>query len=91
MIKNNYVYFVYSEIEIKEKNQILSKMGKQFQPGTVIVNGVRKQFSNKIKNVTESNFIVNLSKRFPDVIVVAEGNEDQFVYENSANILKKGN
>lgn len=42
--QNRYVYFLFSEEYQKEKSKILSAVGKVFEPGTVVVNGVRKKY-----------------------------------------------
>lgn len=83
MANSNYVYFLYSEEQIVEKNKILEKQNKVFNPGTVVANGVRKQYTQKSSSSTMS--------RFFDCKVVAEGYEDQFVYEAPSSTFKKGN
>ena len=39
------MYFLYSDEQIAEKNNILSSTGKKFVPGTVVVNGKRTKFT----------------------------------------------
>lgn len=76
-------YFLYSEEQIKEKNKILEKTGKKFQPGTVVVNGVRKQFSCLSSNDTIPRFI--------DTKIIAFGEESNMTFTKPTNITLKGN
>ena len=75
------VYFLFSDEHLKEQNKILFKVGKQFNPGTVIVNGRRKQFTILSETKTIARFI--------DVKIVAEGNIDDFVFTD-VSITQKG-
>ena len=43
--KDFYVYFLYSEQQNKERSEIEKKMSRVFSPGTVIVNGRKKIFT----------------------------------------------
>lgn len=76
-----YKYFLYSDSEYKEEKEILSKAGKEFKLGTVIVNGTRKNFTSISNNPTIG--------RYYDCKVVAEGYLDSFIYTMPA-IVKKG-
>lgn len=67
-----YKYFLYSEEQIKEKNQALSKTGKVYEPGTVVVNGARKKFT-QLSNT-------NNMPRYIDTKIVAEGEVSGIVY-----------
>ena len=62
--KNTYVYFLYSEQQFKERTAIEKKMSRIFTPGTVIVNGRKKPFTEMSKKS---------SNRYPDCKVIAEG------------------
>lgn len=57
-------YFMYSSEQLKFRKQIESKMGKKFKIGHVIVNGVKKPFT-ELSSSPKS--------RFTDAIIVAEG------------------
>jgi hypothetical protein len=81
MNNSSYVYFLYSDEQFKEKNEILSKVGKSFSPGTVIVNGTRKKYTQLSTTQTISRFI--------DSKVVAEGVLSSFTYTSPSN-SKKG-
>lgn len=80
---NKYMYFLYSDEQIKEKNQILSKTNKVFEPGTVVVNGTRKKFTQLNDKPTLPRFI--------DSKIIAEGYPDQFTYTDTKVVPKKGN
>lgn len=58
-------YFLFSSQQMKMKVEIEAKIGKKYRPGTVLVNGTYKQF-------TEISDTPN-STRFPDSIIVASG------------------
>ena len=38
-------YFLYSDEQIKEKNEVMAKAGKYFIPGYVAINGNRVKFT----------------------------------------------
>lgn len=57
-------YFIYSAEQLKFRKNVESKMGKKFKIGHVIVNGVRKPFT-ELSPTPKS--------RFTDAIIVAEG------------------
>jgi hypothetical protein len=65
-------YFLYSDEEIKTQNNILKKTGKEFVPGTVVVNGSRKKFTSMSSS---SN------SRFYDSKIVAKGELKSMIYE----------
>ena len=68
-----YKYFLYSRDQVNEQNQILSNRSKSFTPGVVVVNGVKKQFSQISSSPDMPRFI--------DTKIVAEGEEKSFTYE----------
>lgn len=82
MDKNQYVYFIYSEEQYKEKNQIMNITGRIFEPGTVVVNGTRKKFTQLS---TKSSLA-----RFIDSKIVAEGTLSQFTYTEPQTTKKRG-
>ena len=57
-------YFLYSSEQLKMRKSVESKMGKNFKPGVVIVNGTRKPFT-ELSSTPIS--------RFSDAIIVAQG------------------
>ena len=76
------VYFLYSDEMVRERNQILSKQNKVFQPGSVVINGVAKPYT--YMNTADS------IPRFIDAKVVASGRKGDFKYTEPANMIRKG-
>ena len=72
-VENKYIYFLYSEEQIKEKNEILAKHGKVFVPGTVYVGSSRLSFSQ----LSEKDSM----PRFIDTRIVAKGYKNQMKYD----------
>lgn len=70
---DTYVYFLYSEQQLKERTAIEKSMARVFRPGTVIINGRKKQFTEMSK--VSSN-------RYPDCKVIAEGYKSKMNYTN---------
>ena len=69
--KDFYVYFLYSEQQNKERSEIEKKMSRVFSPGTVIVNGRKKIFTELSKSS---------SNRYPDCKIIAEGCKSKMMY-----------
>ena len=69
--KDNYVYFLYSEQQRAERTRIEKSMSRIFNPGVVVVNGKRENFTEISKNPTN---------RYPDCKVVAQGIKSKMVY-----------
>lgn len=69
--KDTYVYFLYSEEQNKERIAIEKKMSRVFVPGTVIVQGRKKIFTEMSKKT---------SNRYPDCKIVAEGFKSKMNY-----------
>ena len=69
--KDIYVYFLYSETQKTERSTIEKKMSRVFTPGTVIVNGRKKIFTELSKKS---------SNRYADCKVVAEGYKSKMTY-----------
>lgn len=67
-----YKYFLYSEVQINEKNSILSKSSKEFVPGTVTINGKRMKFSQLSDQPT--------MKRYIDTKIIAQGELEEMTY-----------
>ena len=76
------VYFLYSDEQIKEKNTILAQTGKQFEPGTVVVQGKRVKY-------TQMSTQVDALKRFADNKVIASGEQSEFTYVAPKSSYKK--
>ena len=69
--KDFYMYFLYSEQQNKERSEIEKKMSRVFSPGTVIVNGRKKIFTELSKSS---------SNRYPDCKIIAEGWKSKMMY-----------
>lgn len=69
--KDVYVYFLYSETQLKEREEIEKKMSRAFNVGTVVVNGRRKNFTEMARKS---------SNRYPDCKVVAEGLKSKMTF-----------
>ena len=72
-LDNKYVYFFYSEEQLKEKNNILNKQGKVFLPGTVYVGMSRISFTQ----MSEKDKL----DRFIDAKIVAKGYKNQMKFD----------
>lgn len=72
MSNNGIKYFLFSSQQMKMKVEIEAKIGRKYKPGTVLVNGTYKQF-------TEISDTPN-STRFPDSIIVASGKLSEMRY-----------
>lgn len=72
MSNNRIKYFLFSSQQMKMKVEVEAKIGRKYKPGTVLVNGAYKQFT-EISD-TPNNI------RFPDSIVVASGDLSQMRY-----------
>lgn len=62
---NQIKYFIYSTEQFKFRQNMELKMGKRFRVGEVVVNGVRKPFT-ELSSSPKS--------RYSDAKIVAEGN-----------------
>lgn len=69
--KDIYVYFLYSDQQFKERTAVEKKMSRIFVPGTVIINGRKRNFTEMSKKS---------SNRYPDCKVIAEGYKSKMTY-----------
>lgn len=79
----SYVYFLYSDEQIEEKNKVLAGMSKTFQPGVVTVGNKRKKFTQ----ISSQSTI----PRFVDTKVVASGEQSSFTYTMPQSVELRGN
>lgn len=63
-----YKYFIYSKEQYKARTEIEKKIGKTFTPGTVMVKGERKKY-------TEVN--TTGKSKYSDAKIIAEGEEER--------------
>lgn len=66
-----YVYFLYSEQQLADRTRIERTLNRVFNPGTVVINGKKKRFTEISKNSTN---------RYPDCQIVAEGYKSQITF-----------
>lgn len=76
-----YKYFLYSYQYLKNRNAMEEKVGRVFECGTVIVNGVLKEF-NIISNQPTMD-------RYPDARIIAEGNIENMKYTDVSTKPKR--
>lgn len=69
--KDSYMYFLYSDQQSKERSEIDKRMSRVFSPGSVIVNGRKKIYTELSKSTTN---------RYPDCKIVAEGWRSKMIY-----------
>lgn len=67
-------YFIYSAEQLKLRKEIELKMGRKFMVGHVIVNGVRKPFTELSSNPPSA------SSRYADAVLVASGDPSTMKY-----------
>lgn len=65
-------YFLFSSSQLEFRREIENKMGRKFNPGYVIIDGVRHEFT-EMSSIPES-------KRFSDAKVVAYGDTTKVRY-----------
>lgn len=73
----DYVYFMFSDIEVNEENVIAKKEGKRFKCGNVSAGGQMRQFSKKIKQSQLKAFC----NKYPDAKIQAKGYEKDFKWD----------
>ena len=75
-----YVYFLYSEQQEKWRSEVEAKMGRVFEPGTVVVTGRRVPFTELSSKPTN---------RLPDVKIIAEGYRSKMKYADIKTTIKR--
>lgn len=75
-------YFLYSKEQIKEKNTILGKTNKVFEPGVISINGRKEKFTQ----LSSSPSI----DRFVDTKIIASGEESNFTFTLPKAVPKRG-
>lgn len=77
-----FVYFLYSDEQIEEKNKILIRTGKKFLPGNVVVNGKRVKYTQIYSSPK--------MPRFVDTKIVASGEKSTFTYTEPQIVQAEG-
>lgn len=72
MNNNKIVYFMFSVDQLKNNTKINEKIGRKYKPGSVLVNGSYKQFTEIINKLEDA--------KYPDAILVASGVLDEMRY-----------
>lgn len=67
-----YKYFLYSQAQVNDRNEMLDKINRSMLLGTVIVGGRKKEFSS-LSDKPEL-------PRYTDIRIVAEGDTDKLIY-----------
>lgn len=67
----NYRYFIYSDEQLAFQKKMEQKVGKTYTPGTVIVNGRVRSFTELSRSGKST---------YSDAVVVAEGDVKKFKY-----------
>ena len=76
-----YKYFLSSAAYNTDRNEAEKNFGRQFVPGTVLVNGSRKEFSF----ISDSS----INTQYTDTKIVAEGNIEEMKYTNSSTTIRR--
>lgn len=79
----NDVIFVYSELQIRERNEILNKRGQRFVCGKLYTGAGNKPFSRIIKEKD----LDAMKSQYPDMKIVGQGNKSNFRYVNVSSEL----
>lgn len=75
-----YVYFLYSDEQLRLRTEVESKLNKKFVPGEVLVNGDWKEFTQISTSPTSTMFV--------DTKVIAEGYIDKMKYKECTSKWK---
>lgn len=70
---NNNKYFMFSAAQMNERKQIEKKIGRNYTPGTVLVNGVYKPYTEIVDNPKNC--------RYSDAIIVIAGDINKITYK----------
>ena len=70
-------YFFYSYEQLQMRKQVELRMGKKFKVGHVVVNGVRKPFTEQTSSP---------KSRFSDAKLVASGDPTTMVYTDPSSV-----
>lgn len=76
MADNETKYFVFSDMEMKHRNKVLSKIGLKFYCGTIPVESKIERFTN----IISKDKFGNMRQMFPDVKIVLEGIPSKLTY-----------
>ena len=69
-----YRYFVYSLEQKKLNEELYKKANKTYTPGTILIRGKHRQFTDILLDIKQS--------KFSDVQIVAQGDIRSFTFTN---------
>lgn len=75
-MKNPVVCFVYSQMQVDEKKQVLQKIGRDFQCGEVSVGNSKVKFSDTVEVINLSAF----KTAYPDAKIITKGIKSKMIY-----------
>lgn len=78
------VYFVYSEKQEKFRSDIEKTMSKKFVPGTVMVRGEKKKFTEMVTDLDS----FNQNRIYPDAKVIASGLKSKMKFTKPTSVYK---
>lgn len=64
-MSSNIKFFIFSLTQYKMRKEVEARLGREYKPGEVLVNGVYKQYTEIVNDPNEA--------RHPDAIIVATG------------------
>lgn len=75
--------FVFSEIHVKEENEIAKTKGKKFVTGKVYIGLTPKQYSKRVVATS----LKAMESQYPDTVIIARGKLRDFKYEDPKVVL----
>lgn len=66
-------YFVFSSTQFNDKKEICKKLGKTYKPGTVLINGSYKQYTDILESPKHP--------KYSDTIIIASGDIQNMKYK----------
>lgn len=64
-MSSNIKFFIFSLTQFKMRKDVEARLGREYKPGEVLVNGVYKQYTEIVNDPKEA--------RYPDAIIIASG------------------
>lgn len=64
-MSSNIKFFIFSLTQFKIRKDVEARLGREYKPGEVLVNGIYKQYTEIVNDPKEA--------RFPDAVIIASG------------------
>lgn len=64
-MSSNIKFFIFSLTQFKMRKDVEARLGREYKPGEVLVNGTYKQYTEIVNDPKEA--------RFPDAVIIASG------------------